>query len=82
MTAFAPAKNADGRRDVYLDHGQRRALIAKAPADLAALLRGLSLVTLRPGALAALTVGSFDTRLAVLTIGTDKAGRDRQDQVA
>lgn len=76
--ALRPAKNADGRRDVYLDLTQRRLLIAKSPDDLAALLRGLSLVPLRPGALAALVVSSFDTRLAVLTIGHDKAGRDRK----
>ena len=76
--ALRPAKNADGRRDVYLDRAQRRGLIAKAPKDLAVLLRGLSLVPLRPGALASLLVGHFDPRLSVLTIGTDKAGRDRK----
>lgn len=76
--ALRPIKNADGRRDVYLDRQQRRALIAKAAPDLAVLLRGLSLVPLRPGALAALTVDRYDSRLAVLTIGKDKAGRDRR----
>lgn len=76
--ALRPAKNADGRRDVYLDHSQRRALIGKSPVDLAALLRALSLVPLRPGALASLTVSQYDTRLRVLTIGLDKAGRDRK----
>lgn len=76
--ALRPAKNADGRRDVYLDRAQRRALIEQAPADLAKFLRGLSLVPLRPGALAGLTVASFDKRLGVLTIGKDKAGRDRR----
>jgi integrase len=35
-------------------------------------------VPLRPGAIAALTVGSFDTRLSTLTIGKDKAGADRK----
>jgi integrase len=76
--ALRPAKNADGRRDVYLDHSQRRALIGKSPEDLAAFLRGLSLVPLRPGALAALTVSHYDPRLSVLTIGQDKSGRDRK----
>lgn len=33
---------------------------------------------IRPGALAALTVSSFDKRLGVLTIGKDKTGRDRK----
>lgn len=72
-----PIKNADGRRMVYLDLDQRRALIASAPADLGAFLRALSLVPLRPGAMAALTAGSFDKRLATLTIGKDKNGEDR-----
>jgi integrase len=76
-TKLRPVENADGRRNVYLDLDQRRQLIAKAPADLADLLRALSLVPLRPGAMAALTVGSFDKRLSTLTIGKDKNGRDR-----
>jgi len=38
----------------------------------------LSLVPLRPGALASLTAGSFDKRLGVLTVGKDKAGGDRK----
>ncbi|WP_088283068.1 tyrosine-type recombinase/integrase [Ideonella sp. A 288] len=76
--ALRPAKNADGRRDVYLDRDQRRALIENASTDLAALLQALALVPLRPGAVAALTVGSFDARRSVLTIGKDKAGRDRR----
>lgn len=75
---LTPIKNATGRRDCYLDITQRRALIASAPTDLAALLRALSLVPFRPGAMAALTVGSFDKRLGVLTVGKDKAGADRK----
>ncbi len=76
--ALRPAKNADGRRDTYLDRQQRKSLIDQAPPDLAALLRGLSLIPLRPGALAGLTVGSYDAKLSVLKIGQDKAGRDRR----
>jgi integrase len=49
-----------------------------AADDLANLLRGLSLVPLRPGALAALTVASFDKRLKTLTVGKDKSGKDRK----
>lgn len=75
---LAPIKNATGRRDCYLDVTQRRALIASAPTDLAALLKALSLVPLRPGAMAALTASSFDSRLNVLTVGKDKAGQDRK----
>jgi site-specific recombinase XerD len=75
---LAPNKNADRRRDVYLDIAQRRKLIEAAAPDMADFLRALSLVPLRPGALAALTAGSFDKRLGVLTIGKDKAGGDRK----
>lgn len=73
-----PVKNADGRRDVYLDLTQRRALVAKAPADLAIFIRALSLVPLRPGAMAALVAGNFDKRLNTLAIGKDKSGEDRR----
>ena len=75
---LTPIKNATGRRDCYLDITQRRALIASAPADLAAFLRALSLVPFRPGAMAVMTAGSFDKRLSVLTVGKDKAGQDRK----
>jgi integrase len=77
-TKLLPVKNADQRRDVYLDVDQRRKLVSCAADDLANLLRGLSLVPLRPGALAALTVSSFDKRLKTLTVGKDKSGKDRK----
>lgn len=75
--ALRPIENADRRRTLYLDRQQRAALIAKAPGDVAAFLRGLALVPLRPGALAALTVAGLDRRLGVVTVGKDKHGRDR-----
>ena len=65
-------------RDVYLDAKQRCALIAKAPADFANFLSALSLIPLRPGAMAALMAGDFDKRLSTLSIGKDKAGADRK----
>lgn len=73
-----PIKDADRRREGYLDKAQRRRFIDKAPADLAQFLRGLALLPLRPGALAALTVADFDKRLGVLKVGKDKAGHDRK----
>lgn len=73
-----PVKNADRRRELYLERSQRRLLVDHAESDLAAFLRGLSLLPLRPGALAALRACDFDARLQVLKIGTDKAGRDRR----
>ena len=75
---LTPIKGADGRRDLYLDRNQRRKLIDAAAPDLALFLRALCLLPLRPGALAALTAGSFDKRLLTLTIGKDKAGKDRK----
>lgn len=75
---LTPIKNATGRRDCYLDITQRRALIASAPTDLAAFLKALSLIPFRPGAMAAMTAGSFDKRLGVLTVGKDKSGKDRK----
>jgi integrase len=73
-----PIKNATGKRDCYLDNAQRQALIANAPADIGGFFRALSLIPLRPGAMAALTAGSFDKRLSVLTVGKDKHGQDRK----
>ncbi|MFM9924888.1 tyrosine-type recombinase/integrase [Variovorax sp. H27-G14] len=75
---LAPAKNADRRRDIYLDLEQRKRLVASATPDMADFLRALSLVPLRPGAMASLTVAQFDERLGVLTVGKDKAGGDRK----
>lgn len=73
-----PLKDADRRRAGYLDKGQRRKLIDNAPADLASFLRGLSLLPLRPGALAALTAGQFDKRKNELRLGHDKSGAERK----
>jgi len=67
-------EDADNSRDVYLDLTQRRALAAKAPADLASLIQALSLLPVRPGALAQLKVGDYDKRLKTLRIGKDKTG--------
>ncbi len=73
-----PIKGADGRRDVYLDRDQRRKLIESAAPDLALFVRAMCMIPLRPGALAGLTAGHFDKRLNTLTIGKDKAGKDRK----
>lgn len=73
-----PIKDADQRRELYLDRAQRLKFIETAPADLSAFLRGLCQLPLRPGALAKLTAGDFDRRLKVLKIGHDKSGKDRR----
>ena len=76
--SLAPIANADRRRGLYLNKAERRALIEKAPPDLASFVRALSLVPIRPGALAALSVADFDRRHGVLHVRTDKAGGDRK----
>ncbi|WP_374433929.1 tyrosine-type recombinase/integrase [Inhella sp.] len=77
LESLRPFERADGRRTLYLERTQRRALIDAAASDLAAFVTGLALLPLRPGALAALTVGQFDKVLGVLTVQKDKAGQDR-----
>lgn len=76
--ALKPFKSADKRRLLYLDKGQRRKLLEHVEAEAAPFVRALCLLPLRPGAMAALTVGDFDKRTSELTIGKDKAGNDRR----
>ena len=76
--ALRPIDNADRRRNIYLDRDERRALLAKLPEDVRQFAKGLSLLPLRPGAIAGLKVGDFDHRRDELTIGKDKAGNDRR----
>lgn len=76
--ALTAIKNADGRRTLYLDREQRRALLAKTSALAEPFVRALCLLPLRPGALAALSVRDFDRRTGELTIGKDKAGHARR----
>lgn len=76
-----PLKNADRRRELYLDRRQRLEFIEHADRDLSMFLRGLAQLPLRPGALAALCASDYECRLKVLKIGKDKAGRDRKIKV-
>lgn len=77
QSALKPAE-AKARRTLYLDKAERRALLAKLPEDAATFCRGLCLLPLRPGALAALTVADLDARTSTLTIERDKANGDRR----
>ena len=79
--ALKATPNANGRRTLYLDRGQRRKLLETIEADVAPFVRALCLLPLRPGALAALTAGDFDKRTAELTIGKDKTGKPRRIQL-
>ena len=76
--ALRPIEGAGKRRNLYLDRDQRRALLAELPDDLRAFAHALCLLPLRPGALAALTVGDFDPRRNELVIERDKAGEGRR----
>ena len=74
--ALAPLP-AYGRRALYLDREQRRALIEQLPDDLRPFVATLAVLPLRPGSLAALTVTSFDAKQRTLHIGHDKTGQGR-----
>lgn len=79
--ALKSIRNADGQRTLYLDRNQRRKLLEKVTSEAAPFVRALCLLPLRPGALAALVAGDFDTRTAELTIGKDKNGKPRRIQL-
>jgi integrase len=76
-SALKPSE-AKGRRNLYLDRDQRRALLGELPTDAASFARGLCLLPLRPGALASLRAGDFDARKHELSIERDKAGTGRR----
>lgn len=76
--ALKPIKNADNHRELYLDRGQRRALIKNAALDVAEFLSGMALLPLRPGALTALDDSHYEERLHTLKVGKDKTGKDRK----
>lgn len=79
--ALKSIPNANGRRTLYLDRGQRKKLIEASGAEAAPFVRSLCLLPLRPGAMAALKAGDFDKRTAELTIGKDKIGKPRRIQL-
>ncbi|UAB77922.1 tyrosine-type recombinase/integrase [Erythrobacter sp. SCSIO 43205] len=79
--ALKPIKGADRRREIYLDRSERKKLLSALPRDIEPFVRGLCLLPLRPGALAALKVSNFDKRTRTLTIGADKNGMPRQISV-
>ena len=76
--AIRPIKNANRQRTLYLDRGQRRALLAEIDREVEPFVRALCLLPLRPGAVAHLRVADFDQRTAELTIGKDKSGKPRR----
>ncbi len=79
--ALRPIENADRRRDIYLERAERKTLLDSANEEIRPFLRALSLLPLRPGALAALKAGDYNVRLRSLRVGQDKAGKDRRIMV-
>ena len=76
--ALKAIRNADRQRTLYLDRGQRRALLDQVCAEAGPFVRILCYLPLRPGAVAQLVVGDFDARTSELSIGKDKSGRPRR----
>lgn len=76
--ALRAIRNADHQRTLYLDREQRRTLLRNIDAEAEPFVRALCLLPLRPGAVAALTVGDFDKRTFELSIGKDKSGKARR----
>ena len=79
--ALKSIPHANGRRTLYLDRDQRRKLLATISAEAAPFVRALCLLPLRPGALAGLAAGDFDSRTLELSIGKDKTGKPRRIQL-
>jgi integrase len=59
-------KNADKRRELYLDLKQRRALIEAAKGGVRDLIEAAALTGARPGELVALKVRDFDARTSTI----------------
>lgn len=70
-----PLDNVERSRELYIDAKERRELVGACPPDAAKFFSVLNVLPLRPGALAKLTVGNYERRLKVLTIGPDVQGR-------
>ena len=76
--ALKAIRNADRQRTLYLDRDQRRALLEQIDGEAEPFVRALSMLPLRPGAVAHLIVADFDKRTSELSIGKDKNGKPRR----
>jgi site-specific recombinase XerD len=72
--ALRPIKDADNKRDGYLDRTQRQQLVQAAEGATAQFLKALCMLPVRPGALAQLTVADYDPRRKLLSVTVDKTG--------
>jgi integrase len=73
-----PIKDADKSRDIYLTIPERNLIIEASPPDLAQFIKFSTLLPLRPGAIAKLTVGDFNKTQRTLFIPADKANANRK----
>ncbi|MBS0216372.1 MAG: tyrosine-type recombinase/integrase [Proteobacteria bacterium] len=73
--AIKPHKDADGRRDVYLDKAQRAAFLEAAEGDLRDLLTCIALTGCRPGDPAAMLRKDYDGRTVSVTFSTKTGPR-------
>lgn len=72
--SIKPYKDADGRREIYLDRDQRRALLEAAEGDVRDLLTCVALTGCRPGDPAAMLRKDYDKRTGSVTFRT-KTGK-------
>ena len=74
-SAIKPHKDADGRREVYLDKTQRAAFLEAAEGDLRDLLTCIALTGCRPGDPAAMLRKDYDSRTSSVTFRTKTGPR-------
>lgn len=75
--ALKPKKGADRKRQIILSDDEITRLLKSSPEDLRSFVRALSMIPIRPGAMANLQVKHFDRTAGTLTIFIDKAGAGR-----
>jgi integrase len=73
--SIAPHPNADGKREIYLDLAQRRALLAAAGPDLRDMLTCIALTGCRPGDPAVMLRKDYDARTATAKFRTKTGER-------
>lgn len=67
---------ADGRREIFLDLAQRRALLEAAPGAIGDLIQAALLIGGRPGELATALRGAFDARTKTIRLSGKSGARD------
>jgi integrase len=69
-------KKADGRREIFLDLAQRRALLAAANVDVRTLLEAALMTGARPGEIAHVKRSAFDARTKTIKFSGKTGPRD------